>query len=157
MSRRRAAIKRNILPDAKYSNLVVAKLMNCLMLDGKKTIAENAVYGALEKIASVTASDPIDALEVAIGNIRPLIEVKSRRVGGATYQVPSDVRPTRALALALRWLITSARNRKDKRTIVDKLAAELIDAHAGKGEAFKKKENTHKMAEANKAFAHYNW
>lgn len=157
MSRRRAAVKRTILPDAKYGNLMVAKLINCIMMSGKKTIAEKAVYKALEKIAQTVGTDPIEALEAAIANIRPLIEVRSRRVGGATYQVPCDVRPTRALALAFRWLINASRSRKDKRTLEDRLAAELIDAHANKGEAAKKRENTHKMADANKAFAHYNW
>lgn len=157
MSRRRAAIKRNILPDAKYGSILVAKLMNCLMKDGKKTIAESAVYSALEKLAQTLGIDPVEALEIVIANIRPHIEVRSKRVGGATYQVPCDVRPGRALALALRWLINASRARKDKRTIADRLAAEFLDAHAGRGEAVKKRENTHKMADANKAFAHYNW
>ncbi|MDF3048185.1 MAG: rpsG [Candidatus Midichloriaceae bacterium] len=157
MSRRRAAIKRQILPDAKYGSILVAKFMNCLMKDGKKTCAERAVYNALDKTAQVLGVSPVEALEAIVANVRPLIEVRSKRVGGATYQVPCDVRPTRALALALRWLINAARSRKDKKTIDDRLAAEFLDAHAGRGEAVKKRENTHKMADANKAFAHYNW
>lgn len=157
MSRRRSAVKRQILPDAKYGNIIVAKLVNCIMERGKKTIAEKAVYIAMDRMASTLGADPVESLESILNNVRPLIEVRSRRVGGATYQVPYDIRPQRALALALRWLIGAARSRKDKRTIAERLAAELLDAHAGRGEAVKKRENTHKMAEANKAFAHYNW
>lgn len=157
MARRRAAEQRKIHPDAKYGNVVVAKLMNCIMLEGKKSIAESVVYEALEEIAPVIGMDPAEALESALNNIRPQIEVRSRRVGGATYQVPCDVRPKRALALALRWLIQSARLRKDKKTFAKRLAAELIDAHSNRGGAVTKRENTHKMAEANRAFAHYNW
>lgn len=157
MSRRRRAERREILPDAKYGNMVVAKFINCLMKCGKKAIAERAVYSALDKLVESVGGEHVDALEKVITNVRPLVEVKSRRVGGATYQVPTNVRAQRALALALRWLITAARSRKDKRTIDDRLAAELIDAYSEKGEAVKKRENTHKMAEANKAFAHFNW
>ncbi len=157
MSRRRAAEKRHILPDAKYGSTLVAKFMNYLMISGKKTIAEGAVYKALDKAAQTLGVDPVEVLETVVGNVAPLIEVRSKRVGGATYQVPVDVRPARRTALAIRWLITASRARKDKRTISDRLAAEFIDAHAGRGEAVKKKENTHKMADANKAFAHYNW
>lgn len=157
MSRRRAAIKRNIIPDAKFGSVVVAKLINCMMMSGKKTIAERAVYSALDKLAQTLGVDPVEGLEAALANIRPMIEVRSRRVGGATYQVPCDIRPQRQLALALRWLIGASRSRRDKHTIDAKLAAELLDAHAGRGESVKKRENTHKMADANKAFAHYNW
>jgi small subunit ribosomal protein S7 len=157
MSRRRAATKRIIIPDAKYGSILVAKFINCMMLSGKKSIAEGAVYKALDKVAQTLGVDSIEALEAVVSNVSPLIEVRSKRVGGATYQVPCDVRPARRLALALRWIIGAARARKDKRTIYDRLAAELLDAHAGRGEAVKKRENTHKMADANKAFAHYNW
>jgi small subunit ribosomal protein S7 len=157
MARRRKIERKEILPDAKYGSLVVAKFVNCLMKGGKKTIAERAVYRALERMAETLGMDPVDAIEQAIANVRPILEVKSRRVGGATYQVPSPVRPQRALALALRWLIGAARSRKDKKTIDDRLAAELLDAYSERGEAVKKRENTHKMADANKAFAHYNW
>lgn len=145
------------MPDAKYGSVLVTKLANYMMVDGKRSIAEKAIYAALEKIATTLGLEPVEALEGAISNIRPLIEVRSKRVGGATYQVPCDVRPQRSLALALRWLLIAARARKDKRTISERLAAELLDAHGGRGEAVKKKENTHKMADANKAFAHFNW
>jgi small subunit ribosomal protein S7 len=157
MARRRSAEKREILPDAKYGSIVVAKFINCVMKGGKKTIAERAVYKALDRMTQTLGVDPVDAIEQAIANVRPILEVRSRRVGGATYQVPCSVRPQRALALALRWLINASRSRKDKKTIDDRLAAELLDAYSERGEAVKKRENTHKMADANKAFAHYNW
>jgi len=157
MARRRAAEKRVILPDAKFGNLVVAKFINYLMVEGKKTVAERAVYSALEKLSQTLSVDPMEGLEAALANIKPMVEVRSRRVGGATYQVPSDIRAPRQLSLSLRWLIAAAKSRKDKRTIDARLAAELIDAYGNRGEAVKKRENTHKMAEANKAFAHFNW
>ncbi len=157
MSRRRSAIRRNILPDAKYGNVTVAKFINTVMKNGKKTVAEKAVYSALEEISKKLGMDPIEALEKALENVRPVIEVRSRRVGGATYQVPCEIRPVRALALAFRWVINASLARKDKNRIADRIAAELLDAVNNKGGAVKKREDTHKMAEANKAFAHFNW
>ncbi len=157
MARRRRIEKREVLPDAKYGSLVIAKFINCLMQSGKKTIAEMSVYKALDIIGSELNLDPVEALNAAIANVKPAVEVRSRRVGGATYQVPTPIRAQRAFALALRWLRDSAKRRKDKKTMRSRLAAELLDAYAGRGEAVKKRENTHKMADANKAFAHYNW
>jgi small subunit ribosomal protein S7 len=157
MSRRKAAVVKNIIPDAKFGSVLVAKFINYLMMDGKKSIAESAVYESLEDLSQKLNMNPVEALEASLANIRPLVEVRSRRVGGATYQVPCDVRPRRAIKLAMKWLIAASRSRKDKRTIAKKLAAELLDAYSKRGEAFKKCENTHKMAEANKPFAHYNW
>jgi len=157
MSRRRAAIIREVLPDAKFGNETVTKLINSLMMCGKKSIAESAVYEAFEEVSQKLNSDPIEIFEAVLKNVEPLLEVRSKRVGGATYQVPTNVRPRRARSLALRWLITAARARKDKRTIAKKLAAELLDAHGGRGASVTKRENTHKMAEANRAFAHFMW
>ncbi len=157
MARRRRALTRNIIPDAKYGNIIVAKFINSIMKEGKKSVAESAFYEAITAAAEKLALDPIEAFDKILGNIRPSVEVRSRRVGGATYQVPCDVRPARQTALAIRWLILGAKSRKDKKTFPDKLAAEFLDAVAGRGWSFKKKEDTHKMAESNRAFAHYNW
>jgi small subunit ribosomal protein S7 len=156
MSRRRAAIKRKILPDAKYSNKVVAKFINCLMVNGKKSIAERELYLALDEIKRKTKQDELEVFLEALENVKPNVEVRSRRVGGATYQVPVEVRSERRLALALRWLIDSSRKRGEK-IISLKLAGELIDAFNKRGAAFKKRDDSHRMAEANKAFSHYRW
>ena len=156
MSRRHAAEKRKILPDAKFGDLMVAKFINSVMSQGKKAVAEKIVYLAFDKIQSKTGEDPIKLFHEAVDNIKPTIEVRSRRVGGATYQVPVDVRPDRKQALAFRWLVSFARSRNE-RTMVDRLSAELLDAAANRGGAVKKREDTHKMAEANKAFSHYRW
>ncbi len=156
MSRRRAAIRREILPDAKYGDLVFAKFMNCLMISGKKSVAESIVYGALEIIQKKTSQDPVKFFHDALNNVKPSVEVRSRRVGGATYQVPTEVREERRLALAIRWIINAVRNRSEK-TARDKLAAEIMDAANGRGSAVKKREDTHRMADANKAFSHYRW
>jgi small subunit ribosomal protein S7 len=157
MSRRKRAERRRINPDAKYGSILIAKFINCLMKGGKKTVAERAVYDALEEIAEKLNSDGLEAFEVALKNVQPELEVRSRRVGGATYQVPCPVRPERKIALAFRWLIKAARLRKDKKTMSKRLAAELLDAWNNRGVAVKKREDTHKMAESNRAFAHYNW
>ena len=156
MSRRHAAEKREILPDAKYGDRVLTKFMNNLMLDGKKSVAESIVYGALTRVESRLKRAPIEAFHEALDNVKPSVEVRSRRVGGATYQVPVEVRPTRREALAIRWLITAAKNRNEH-TMEERLAGELADAVNGRGTAVKKREDTHKMAEANKAFSHYRW
>ena len=156
MSRRHAAEKRKILPDAKFGDLMVAKFINSVMSQGKKAVAEKIVYLAFDKIQSKTGEDPIKLFHEAVDNIKPTIEVRSRRVGGATYQVPVDVRPDRKQALAFRWLVSFARSRNES-TMVDRLSAELLDAAANRGGAVKKREDTHKMAEANKAFSHYRW
>ena len=156
MSRRHSAEKREINPDAKFGNLVVSKFMNSIMIQGKKSVAESIVYGALETVQTRAKADPIQLFHTALENVRPQIEVRSRRVGGATYQVPVEVRPERAQALAIRWLITAARNR-NATTMVDRLSGELMDAANNRGTAVKKREDTHKMAEANRAFAHYRW
>ncbi len=156
MSRRRAAEKREILKDPKYGDAVVTKFMNCLMYDGKKSVTERILYGAFDKIDGKNGKTCLELFNEALENVRPTLEVRSRRVGGATYQVPSEVAPRRAQALSIRWLINAARARSEK-TMVDRLAAELLDASAGKGAAIKKREDTHKMAEANRAFAHYRW
>ena len=156
MSRRHAAVKRKITPDARFGNETIAKFMNYVMQDGKKSVAENIVYEALDIVAQKKKADAISVFMDAIENVRPSVEVRSRRVGGATYQVPVEVRSNRSLALALRWIIDSARKRKE-RTMKDRLAAELIDAIDGKGSAVKKREDTHKMADANKAFSHFKW
>lgn len=148
--------KREVLPDPLYNNKVITKLINNIMLDGKKGIAQKIVYGALEKVAEKTGKDAVEVFEEAMNNIMPVLEVKARRVGGATYQVPVEVRPDRRQALGLRWLTLYSRQRGE-RTMVDRLAAELMDAANNSGAAVKKKEDTHKMAEANKAFAHYRW
>jgi small subunit ribosomal protein S7 len=155
MSRRRQAKKREVLPDAKFGDIVITKFINRIMLDGKKSVAEKILYGAFDKIA-VTGQSPVDVFRDAMTNVRPLIEVRSRRVGGATYQVPVDVRPDRAQALCIRWLVEAARKRGEL-TMVARLAGELSDASKQRGSAYKKREDTHKMAEANRAFAHYRW
>mgnify|MGYP001393998515 FL=1 len=154
MSRRKAAPKRKILPDAKYGNLKVAKFMNQIMKKGKKASAEGILYGAFDEISSKLSKEPIVVFEKALEEVGPMVEVKSRRVGGATYQVPLEVRPSRRQALAMRWLVKSARSRPEK-TMTLRLAHELMDAFQGKGEAIKKKEDTHRMAEANRAFSHF--
>jgi small subunit ribosomal protein S7 len=156
MSRRHAAEKREVLPDAKFGDLVVTKFMNCLMFEGKKSVAESIVYGAFDKIGQRTGQDPIRIFRDALDNVRPAIEVRSRRVGGATYQVPVEVRFDRSQALAIRWLIGAARTRNEK-TMVDRLSGELLDAANNRGSAVKKREDTHRMAEANRAFSHYRW
>jgi small subunit ribosomal protein S7 len=156
MSRRRAAEKREVLPDAKFGDLVVTKFMNCLMKDGKKSVAEQIVYGAFDEIEKRIRQDPLRVFHDALQNVRPDVEVRSRRVGGATYQVPIEVRADRAQALAIRWLIGIARGRTEY-TMVERLSAELLDAADNKGGAVKKREDIHRMAEANRAFAHYRW
>ena len=156
MSRRRRAEKREILPDPKFKDLVVSKFMNNLMLDGKKSVSEKIVYGAFDEIENKMKRPPLEIFHEALDNIKPSVEVRSRRVGGATYQVPVEVRPQRREALAIRWLIKASRDRNEK-TMKDRLASELIDAVNTRGSAVKKKEDTHKMAEANKAFSHYRW
>ncbi|WPX96786.1 30S ribosomal protein S7 [Candidatus Bandiella euplotis] len=157
MSRRRAAVKKDVTPDAQYGSIVVAKLINCTMVDGKKSRAEHIVYRAIDGLAKKIDKDPVESFEEVLENVKPLVEVKSRRVGGATYQVPVEVKSGRSLALALKWLINAAKSRKGEKTMVSRLSAELLDAHNKKGAAYKKKEDTHKMAEANKAFSHYRW
>jgi small subunit ribosomal protein S7 len=156
MSRRHAAEKREINPDPKFGDLVVTKFMNAVMYDGKKSVAETIVYGALDQVQSKTKQEPVTVFHQALDNVAPHVEVRSRRVGGATYQVPVDVRPERRQALAIRWLIAAARNRNET-TMVDRLSGELMDAANNRGTAVKKREDTHKMAEANRAFAHYRW
>ncbi|PHS69382.1 MAG: 30S ribosomal protein S7 [Cycloclasticus sp.] len=156
MSRRKKAIKRDILPDPKFGNLVLAKFMNMIMVDGKKSIAEKIVYGALDTIESKGHAEPVDALIAALEKVQPAVEVKSRRVGGATYQVPVEVRPSRRMGLSMRWLIDASRKRSE-RTMSARLAGEIVDALESRGSAFKKREDTHRMAEANKAFSHFRW
>jgi small subunit ribosomal protein S7 len=156
MSRRHAAEKRKVLPEPKYGDLVLAKFINNLMVDGKKSTAERIVYGALDIIKSKTGADPVEQFHTALENVRPAVEVRSRRVGGATYQVPVEVRSSRAQALALRWVIGVARKRNEN-TMTERLAGEFMDAVNNRGGAVKKREDTHKMAEANKAFSHYRW
>ena len=156
MSRRRAAEKREVIPDAKFGDTVLAKFINSVMEHGKMGVAERIVYGALEKISKKVSQDAVRVFHDAIENVKPTVEVRSRRVGGATYQVPVEVRFERRQALAIRWLITAARARNDK-TMVDRLSAELIDASNNRGNAVKKREDTHRMAEANRAFSHYRW
>ena len=156
MSRRRRAEKREILPDPKFKDLVLSKFMNNLMLDGKKSVSEKIVYGAFDEIENKMKRPPLEVFHEALDNIKPAVDVRSRRVGGATYQVPVEVRPQRREALAIRWLIKASRDRNEK-TMKDRLASELIDAVNTRGSAVKKKEDTHKMAEANKAFSHYRW
>lgn len=154
MPRRRVVAKREILPDPKYGNVTLAKFMNHVMVSGKKSVAERIVYGALETVESKLNRDPVEVFDEALDNIAPLVEVKSRRVGGATYQVPVEVRPSRRHALAMRWLVDFSRNRSEK-SMPQRLAGELIDASQGKGAAVRKREDVHRMAEANKAFSHY--
>ncbi len=156
MPRRREVAKRVILPDPKFNDRLVAKFINCIMLDGKRSTAERIVYGAFDLIASRTSDDPIAVFKKAFDNVRPMLEVKSRRVGGSTYQVPVEVRQERRNALAIRWIMTYSRGRGEK-TMQERLAGELLDAANGRGASVKKREDTHKMAEANKAFAHYRW
>lgn len=156
MSRRRAAVKREILPDPKFHDKDLAKFINIMMLNGKKSVAEKTVYGALDILVEKTKADAIDSFNKALENIKPFVEVKSRRVGGATYQVPVEVRASRQGALAMRWLVDASRKRGEK-SMGRRLAGELMDAVENKGNAVKKREDTHRMAEANKAFAHYRW
>jgi small subunit ribosomal protein S7 len=156
MSRKRKAPKKVLVVDSKYKSAIVPKLINSIMYDGKKTIAEKIVYDAIEKIKSKSKDEPISVFNEAINNIRPTIEVKSRRVGGATYQIPIEVKAKRSQTLALRWLIEASRKRKDKK-MSDKIFNEIYDAYQNKGSAIKKKDDTHKMAESNKAFAHFRW
>ncbi len=156
MSRRHAAEKREVLPDAKYGDRVLTKFMNNLMIDGKKSVAERIVYNALERVEERLKRAPVEVFHEALDNVKPSVEVRSRRVGGATYQVPVEVRPERRDALAIRWLIAAARARNEK-TMEERLAGELVDAVNGRGAAVKKREDTHKMADANKAFSHYRW
>ncbi|WP_298728366.1 30S ribosomal protein S7 [uncultured Ferrovibrio sp.] len=156
MSRRHAAEKREILPDPKFGDVTLTKFMNMLMYDGKKSAAEAIIYGALDRIKAKTGNDPVKLFHDALNNVRPQIEVRSRRVGGATYQVPVEVRHDRGQALAIRWLIAAARSRGEN-TMIDRLSGELLDAANGRGGSVKKREDTHRMAEANKAFSHYRW
>jgi small subunit ribosomal protein S7 len=154
MPRRRVVAKREVLPDPKYGNKTLAKFMNHVMVDGKKSVAEKIVYGALDAVAEKSKGDALEAFETALENIAPLVEVKSRRVGGATYQVPVEVRPERRNALAMRWLVEHSRSRGEK-SMVLRLAGEILDAAEGRGSAVKKREDVHRMAEANKAFSHF--
>ena len=156
MSRRRAAEIRPVMPDAKFGDVVISKFMSCLMYEGKRSIAEGIVYGALDLVKGKASQDPVEVFHSALENVKPAVEVRSRRVGGATYQVPVEVRAKRSQALAIRWLINSARNRSET-TMTARLAAELTDAANNRGAAVKKREDTHKMAEANKAFSHFRW
>ncbi len=156
MARRRAIPKRTILPDPKYRDLMLAKFINILMLDGKKAVAERVVYGALDQVVEKSKGEAIEALNKALENVRPMVEVKSRRVGGATYQVPVEVRADRRMALAMRWLVEAARKRSEK-SMDRRLAGEIMDAIESRGSAVKKREDVHRMAEANKAFSHYRW
>ena len=156
MSRRHAAEKRDILPDAKYGDRILSKFMNNLMVDGKKSLAERIVYNAFDRVEERLKKAPVEVFHEALENIKPSVEVKSRRVGGATYQVPVEVRPERREALAIRWLIAAAKSRNEN-TMEERLAGELADAVNGRGSAVKKREDTHKMADANKAFSHYRW
>ena len=156
MARRRRADKREVLPDPKFGEILITKFMNVLMFDGKKSAAESIVYGALQKIQGKVKNDALEIFKQALDKVKPHLEVRSRRVGGATYQVPVDVRPDRGMALAMRWLITAARARAET-TMIDRLAAELMAAANDNGAAVKKREDTHRMAEANKAFSHYRW
>jgi small subunit ribosomal protein S7 len=156
MPRRRVVARRQILPDPKHGSELLAKFINMLMEDGKKSVAERIMYGALDQIADKKSANPVELLEQAMENVRPMVEVKSRRVGGATYQVPIEVRPSRRNTLAMRWLIDASRKRSEK-SMALRLAGELMDASDTRGSAVKKKEDTHRMAEANKAFSHYRW
>jgi small subunit ribosomal protein S7 len=156
MSRRRVATKREIIPDPRFGSVMLTKFMNMIMESGKKSVAESIVYGALDVIESKGHAEPLEVLSKALENVQPRVEVKSRRVGGATYQVPVEVRPSRRMALAMRWLI-DASHRRNERNMSAKLAGELMDAFESRGSAAKKREDTHRMAEANKAFSHYRW
>ncbi len=156
MSRRRQAEKREILPDPKFGDIVVTKFMNSVMRDGKKSTAESIVYGAFDQVESKAKADPLGVFHQALDNVMPAVEVRSRRVGGATYQVPVEVRNERRQALAIRWMIGAARSRNE-RTMVERLSGEILDAFNNRGAAVKKREDTHRMAEANRAFSHYRW
>ncbi len=156
MSRRHHTIRREILPDSRFDSALAAKFINCMMWDGKKSLAERIFSQAMDRIQDKLGEDPFEVFKSAVENVRPSLEVKSRRVGGANYQVPIEVRPERRQTLAFRWIIAAARNRGEK-TMAQRLGAELMDAHSHQGSAFKKREDTHRMAEANKAFAHYRW
>jgi len=156
MSRRHKAERREVIPDAKYGSLVLSRFMNSVMRDGKKSVAEGIVYGALDSVESKAKHNPVEVFIQALENVAPAVEVRSRRVGGATYQVPVEVRTERRQTLAIRWLISSARARNEK-TMVERLSAELLDAANNRGNAVKKREDTHRMAEANRAFSHYRW
>jgi len=156
MSRRRVAEKREILPDPKYGNQVLAKFINMIMNNGKKSVAEKIVYGALDQLGKKTQAEPLEIFTKALDNLKPIVEVKSRRVGGATYQIPVEVRQDRSTTLAMRWVVDAAKKRNEKNMGL-RLAGELLDASENKGTAIKKREDTHKMAEANKAFSHYRW
>ena len=156
MSRRHRAAKREIIPDPKYADLIVTKFMNSVMEQGKKSVAENIVYGAFEQLEAKAKRSPVEMFHEALKNVMPAIEVRSRRVGGATYQVPVEVRPDRRQALAIRWIITAARGRNEN-TMVERLSGELMDAANNRGTAVKKREDTHRMADANRAFSHYRW
>ena len=154
--RRRASVRKGVMPDPKYNNKLVAKFINIIMYCGKKSIAERIVYNSFNIIGDKSKKPPLEIFQKAVDNVRPLLEVKSRRMGGATYQVPIEVKSDRSMTLALRWIKTFAKNRKGK-SMEDRLASELLDAYKGEGPAVKKKEDTHKMAEANKAFSHFRW
>ncbi len=156
MSRRHKAERREVIPDAKYGNIILSRFMNSVMRDGKKSVAEGIVYGALDVVESKSKNNPLELFVQALENVAPAVEVRSRRVGGATYQVPVEVRVERRQTLAIRWLIASARARNEK-TMVERLSAELLDAANNRGNAVKKREDTHRMAEANRAFSHYRW
>jgi small subunit ribosomal protein S7 len=156
MSRKRVIAKREILPDPKYNNQTAAKFINSLMRMGKKSVAQSILYDALEIVRQKTKEDPISVFQKALSNVKPIVEVKSRRVGGSTYQVPTEVKPSRSQALSMRWLISFAKARGEK-SMAARLAGELVDAAGGRGATVKKREDTHKMADANKAFAHYRW
>jgi small subunit ribosomal protein S7 len=156
MSRRHRAEKREVLPDAKFGDQVLSKFMSCLMYDGKRSTAEKIVYGALDRVEKRSGSEPLRMFHDALDNVKPQVEVRSRRVGGATYQVPVEVRSDRAQALAIRWVIDAARKRSEK-TMTERLCGELVDAANNRGTSVKKREDTHRMAEANKAFSHYRW
>ena len=156
MSRRHRAEKREVNPDPKFGDLVLSKFMNSIMLDGKKSVAERIVYGALDEVEDKAKSDPLEAFHSALENVAPAVEVRSRRVGGATYQVPVEVRAERRQALAIRWVIAAARKRNET-TMIARLSGEILDASNNRGSAVKKREDTHKMADANKAFSHYRW
>ena len=156
MSRRHAAEKREVNPDPKFGDLVISKFMNAVMIDGKKSVAERIVYGAFDAIETRTGQNPVEVFHQALGNVMPAVEVRSRRVGGATYQVPVEVRAERRQALAIRWLISAARGRNEN-TMVDRLSGEMLDASSNRGAAVKKREDTHRMADANRAFSHYRW
>ncbi len=156
MARRRVAARREILPDPKFGSILLTKFVNMIMQDGKKAVAERIIYGALDQISDKKGGDPLEALDGAMDNVRPMVEVKSRRVGGATYQVPVEVRAKRRDSLAMRWLIEAARKRSEK-SMALRLAGELMDASEQRGSAVRKREDTHRMAEANKAFSHYRW